>query len=69
MADKSAAYEWPAAADDCQRHLCGDCGRFVPRATVAHGGGYLDYDYWAAGDCSKCGHVDVLCAPIAKVAS
>lgn len=52
--------------DDCPRHLCGTCGKFVPRVTVSHGGGYPDYDYWAAGVCGSCGSVDVQCVPISK---
>lgn len=65
MTETAQAYDWPAR-HDCPRHLCGDCGRFVPRETVAHGGGYPDYEYWASGDCVKCGHVDVWCLPIRK---
>lgn len=52
------------AKDDCPRHQCGSCGRFVVRTSVRHGGGYPDYEYWANGRCARCGAVDVACVPI-----
>jgi len=41
------------------RHQCGECGRYVPEASVAaytdHESGVVD----ATGTCSRCGVVDV----------
>ena len=41
------------------RHQCGDCGQFVPEASVL---GYRDFESGvmeATGTCSRCGVVDV----------
>lgn len=55
--------------DDCPRHQCGSCGRFVKRDTVRHFIGYIEADEWPSGDCAQCGRVDVACVPIERRSS